>query len=329
MHNTMLFLADLTSSAGAGSSTTVSPMIWLGFIGLLIVLLLVDLKLVMRKPHQINTREATIYSIAWITLGVLFTGVIWIWQGGEAASQYITGYLIEKSLSIDNVFLWAMLFSYFAVPPKYQHRVLFWGIFGALLLRAAFIFGGIALLESIHWIVYVFGAILLFTAYRFYTHQEEETSTADNALLRWVRKIIPQTEDYRGEHFFVREQGKLLATPLFIVLITIELSDILFAVDSVPAILAVTQNQFLVFSSNAFAILGLRALYFLLADMQGRFPYLNRGLAVILGFVGIKFIISGWYEIPTWASLAFIAVVMTGTILLSLRATRKENKHLA
>nr|WKN37590.1 TerC family protein [Tunicatimonas sp. TK19036] len=328
MHNSNFILAQIASSS-PDSTEHVSIGIWLGFIGLLIVLLLIDLKLVMRKPHQINTKEAAWYSVAWITLGVLFTGVIWLWHGGEAASQYITGYLIEKSLSIDNVFLWAMLFSYFAVPPKFQHRVLFWGIFGALVLRAAFIFGGIALLESIHWIVYVFGAILLFTAYRFYTHQEDQADVGNNAMLRWVRKFIPQTEDYRGEQFFVKEQGKLLATPLFIVLVTIELSDILFAVDSVPAILAVTRNEFLVFSSNAFAILGLRALYFLLADMQGRFPYLNRGLAIILGFVGIKFIISGWYEIPTAASLAVIAIVMTATILLSLRATRKQSKHIA
>lgn len=328
MHNSNFILAQIASS-DASLTEPVSVGIWLGFIGFLIILLLVDLKLVMRKPHLISTKEAAWYSVGWISLGVLFTGVIWLWHGGDAASQYITGYLIEKSLSIDNVFLWAMLFSYFAVPPKFQHRVLFWGIFGALVLRAAFIFGGIALLESIHWIVYVFGAILLFTAYRFYTHKEDQADVGNNAMLRWVRKIIPQTDDYRGEHFFVKEQGKRLATPLFIVLVTIELSDILFAVDSVPAILAVTQNEFLVFSSNAFAILGLRALYFLLADMQGRFPYLNRGLAIILGFVGMKFIISGWYEIPTVASLAVIAVVMTATILLSLRATRKQDKHIA
>ena len=313
--------------ASSNAAATVPLWAWWALVGLIAVLLLVDLKLVMRKPHQINTREAAIYSAAWITLGVSFTLVVRLWLGPEAASEYITGYLIEKSLSIDNVFLWAMLFSYFAVPAVYQHRVLFWGIFGALMMRAGFIFGGIALLESLHWIVYVFGAILLFTAYRFFTGTAEETNPADNRVFKWVRRVIPQTDDYRKEHFFVKEGGKRLATPLFTVLVVVELSDILFAVDSIPAILAVTQHEFVVFSSNAFAILGLRALYFLLADMKDRFIYLDKGLAIILAFVGVKFMISDVYEIPTAYSLAFIAVVLTLTIWLSLRKTKKESKQ--
>ena len=322
----------LIASVGTDSSlpSEVVPLwAWWALVGFIALLLLVDLKLVMRKPHQINTREAAIYSAAWITLGVSFTLVIRIWLGAEAASEYITGYLIEKSLSIDNVFLWAMLFSYFAVPAVYQHRVLFWGIFGALVMRAGFIFGGIALLESLHWIVYVFGGILLITAYRFFVGSEEETNPADNRIFRWVRRAIPQTDDYRGEHFLVREHGRWLATPLLTVLVVVELSDLLFAVDSIPAILAVTQHEFIVFSSNAFAILGLRALYFLLADMKDRFVYLEKGLAVILAFVGIKFIISDLYEIPTAYSLAFIAIALTLTIWLSLRATRKEARKRA
>ena len=310
---------------GLDSSEAFVPLwAWWALIGLIALLLLVDLKLVMRKPHQINTREAAIYSAVWISLGVLFTLVIRMGLGAEAASEYITSYLIEKSLSIDNVFLWAMLFSYFAVPAVYQHRVLFWGIFGALVMRAGFIFGGIALLESLHWIVYVFGAILLFTAYRFLAHDQEEIDPESNPVFRRIQRIIPHTNGYRGEHFFVREKGRWLATPLFTVLIVIELSDVLFAVDSVPAILAITQHEFIVFSSNAFAILGLRALYFLLADLKNRFIYLDKGLAIILAFVGIKFMISELYEIPTAYSLAFIAVVITITIGLSLRATRKE-----
>ena len=191
-------------------------------------------------------------------------------------------------------------------------------------MRAGFIFGGIALLESLHWIVYVFGAILLFTAYRFFTGGSEESNPAENGLFRQVRRVIPQTDDYRGEHFVVKEQGRWLATPLLTVLVVIELSDLLFAVDSIPAILAVTQHEFIVFSSNAFAILGLRALYFLLADMKDRFVYLDKGLAIILAFVGVKFMISDLYEIPTAYSLVFIAVVLTLTIWLSLRATKSE-----
>ena len=320
-------LFNFISSPGVNALNIVVPLwAWGALIGFITLLLFIDLKVVMRNPHQIRTKEAAIYTAAWVSVGLLFGVVVWVWLGREAASKYITGYLIEKSLSIDNVFLWAMLFSYFAVPPQYQHRVLFWGIFGALVMRAGFIFGGIALLESLHWIIYVFGAILLFTAYRFFNHQEEEVDPASNSVFRWVQRVIPQTSGYRDEHFFVREQGKRLATPLLIVLIVIELSDIIFAVDSVPAILAITQQKFLVFSSNAFAILGLRALYFLLADFKDRFVYLNQGLAVVLAFVGIKFLISEWYIIPTGYSLAFIAIVMTVTIFWSLRASRKVSE---
>ena len=314
----------VVTSIAPATSAFVPPWAWWALIGLILVLLLVDLKLVMRQPHQINTREAAIYSAVWITLGLAFTLVIRLFLGGEAASEYIAGYLIEKSLSIDNVFLWAMLFSYFAVPAAYQHRVLFWGIFGALVMRAGFIFGGIALLESLHWIIYVFGAILLITAYRFFVGSAEEVNPADNRIFTWVRRIIPQTDDYRGEHFVVREHGRRLATPLLTVLVVIELSDVLFAVDSIPAILSVTQHEFIVFSSNAFAILGLRALYFLLADMKDRFIYLEKGLAVILAFVGLKFMISDLYEIPIAYSLGFIAVVISITIYLSLRATKNQ-----
>jgi tellurite resistance protein TerC len=247
-------------------------------------------------------------------------------MGGYAASQYITAYLVEKSLSVDNVFLWAVLFTYFGVPSQYQHRVLFWGIFGALVMRAAFIFGGLALLNSIHWIIYVFGAVLLFTAYRLYTNDEKEEDPAHNPVIKFVRRFVPQTEHYHEDKFLVNLNGKTLATPLLTVLIVVELSDVIFAVDSIPAVLAVTQDKFLVFSSNAFAILGLRALYFLLADLKDRFIYLSNGLAVILAFVGIKFMVSEFYKIPTYLSLLFIAAVLTVTIVLSIRHTREEKK---
>lgn len=300
--------------------------IWWGFIAFIILLLIVDLKLVMREPHKITTREAAIYSAVWITLGVLFTAVIWIWMGAPSASQYITAYLVEKSLSVDNVFLWAVLFSYFRVPSEYQHRVLFWGIFGALVMRAAFIFGGIALLESVHWIIYVFGAILLFTSYRLYKSADEDEDPSDNPAIRFTKKFLPQTDHYHQERFIVKENGRTLATPLLAVLIVVELSDVIFAVDSIPAVLAVTQNKFIVFSSNAFAILGLRALYFLLADLKDRFVYLNQGLAIILAFVGLKFITSDFFHIPTFISLLIIAIVLTVTVVLSVRASKEEDK---
>lgn len=332
LRNNFIFSSSVLSfvqAPGSPSSEVSEPIagwIWWSFIGFIILLLVVDLKLVMNKPHKINTREAAIYSAVWITLGVLFMFVVWAWMGGKEASQYITAYLIEKSLSIDNVFLWAVLFSYFQVPSQYQHRVLFWGIFGALAMRAGFIFAGIALLNSIHWIIYVFGAILLVTAYRIFKHGDTEEDFSQNSIIRFVKRYVPQTDHYRENKFIVVENGRRLATPLLTVLIIVELSDIIFAVDSVPAVLAVTQEKFLVFSSNAFAILGLRALYFLVADLKDRFIYLNNGLAVILTFVGVKFLISEFYKIPTYLSLSFIAIVLATTIILSIRHTKEQEK---
>ena len=315
------FLALQNNSTG---NTEIESWVWISFAIFIFVLLIVDLKLVMRKPHKINTKEAAWYSAGWISLGIAFTGVIAWWQGAAAAGEYITGYLIEKSLSMDNVFLWAILFSYFKVPKEYQHKVLFWGIFGALVLRVIFILGGIALIESVHWIIYVFGVFLLFTAYKIFRSDISDTDPENNRIFKWVNKVIPQTKGYREDKFFVKENGKRIATPLLVVLIIIELTDIIFAVDSIPAILAVTREKFIVISSNAFAILGLRALYFLLADMKDRFVFLNEGLGIILAFVGIKFLISDKYEIPIWISLVFIAVVLTGSILLSLRQEPKS-----
>lgn len=324
--NLLLSFLQAPDPVASAASEPVAGWIWWSFIGFIMLLLVVDLKFVMNKPHKITTREAAIYSGVWIALGVAFMFVIWGWMGGHEASEYITAYLIEKSLSVDNVFLWAVLFSYFQVPSQYQHRVLFWGIFGALAMRAAFIFGGIALMHSIHWIVYVFGAILLFTAFKLFKHNDQQEDFSENAIIRFVRKYIPHTDHYREDKFVVVENGKRLATPMLTVLIAIELSDIIFAVDSVPAVLAITQDKFLVFSSNAFAILGLRALYFLLADLKDRFIYLSNGLAVIMAFVGIKFIISEFWKIPIYLSLSFIALVLTVTIIFSIRHTREQEK---
>ncbi|MBW3603878.1 MAG: TerC family protein [Actinobacteria bacterium] len=316
-------LAASEGGGGGGQTAAVTPLVWAAFFALIAVLLLIDLKVVMREAHEVSTREAAIYSAVWIALGVAFTGVVWFWMGGSAAQEYITGYLIEKSLSVDNVFVWSVLFTFFAVPNKYQHGVLFWGIFGAVVFRLAFIFAGVALLESLSWIVYVFGAFLLYTAYKLFTSEGVEVDPEHNPVLVRIRQVLPQTEGYREDHFFVRENGRRMVTPLLTVLVSIEFTDILFAVDSIPAILAITKNQFIVFSSNAFAILGLRALYFLLAGIQDRFIYLDKGLGIILGFVGLKFIAEGIggesFHIPTWTSLAVIAVVLALTFWLSWR----------
>ena len=297
---------------------------WIALLGGITALLFIDLLIVHRKPHAIGFREAATESAVWISIGLAFSGIVaWAW-GSQAAGEYLTGYLIEKSLSIDNVFVWAVILSYFAVPAMYQFRVLFWGIFGALLLRAIFIFAGVALLERFEWILYVFGAFLIFTAIRIARHQEVEVHPDQNPVLRVVRKMIPMTSEYDGQKFFTRKSGKRLATPLFAVLILIESTDVVFAVDSVPAILAISRETFIVFSSNAFAILGLRALYFLLAGMSGKFRYLNVGLGVILGFVGVKMLIAEWYHFPTYASLVVIVVTLTIAIWASLRADRRD-----
>ncbi len=299
--------------------------VWFAFLALISVLLIVDLLLVHRTPHAPTTKEAAIESAVWISIGLAFTGAVFAWHGGQAAGEYISGYLIEKSLSVDNVFVWALIMSYFAVPREYQFRVLFWGVFGALVLRFVFIFAGVALLEQFEWLLFVFGAFLLITAFRMLSHRgEEEVHPEHNPALRLVRRVIPSTTKYNGQHLFVKHRRKLLATPLLAVLIVIETSDVVFAVDSIPAILAVSREQFIVFSSNAFAILGLRALYFLLADLRDRFRYLQEGLAVILAFVGVKMIIAEWYHIETFVSLGVIALVLAVSIWLSIRRDARE-----
>ena len=308
------------------ASFEVAPWIWVAFLVFVTVLLVADLLIVHRKPHAPTTKEAAIESAVWISIGVAFTAVMYFWHGGPAATEYISGYLIEKSLSVDNVFVWALIMSYFAVPREFQFRVLFWGIFGALVLRFIFIFAGVALLERFEWMLFVFGAFLLITAARMIRHDDdEEVHPENNPVLKLVRRIVPSTTQYDGQKMFVRHGKKLLATPLFAVLIVIETSDVVFAVDSIPAILAVSREQFIVFSSNAFAILGLRALYFLLADLREKFSLLQQGLAVILAFVGVKMIIAEWYHIPTVLSLGVIAVVLGVAIWLSIRKDARVN----
>jgi tellurite resistance protein TerC len=305
---------------------TVPVWIWAAFVALVAVLLIADLLLVHRTAHVISFKEAAIESAVWIAIGLSFTLVVFGWHGGQAAGEYLSGYLIEKSLSVDNVFVWAVIFSFFGVPREFQFRVLFWGIFGALVLRAIFIFAGVALIEQFEWILYVFGAFLLYTAVRIARHDEAEVHPENNIALKVVRRVIPSTNEYDGQKLFTRRTGRRLATPLFAVLILIETTDVVFAVDSIPAILAVSREQFIVFSSNAFAILGLRALYFLLAGAAGRFRYLNVGLGVILAFVGIKMLATEWYHFPTWASLLVITLVLTVAIVASLRAESREHE---
>ncbi len=297
---------------------------WAALIGTIGVLLLVDLLIVHRTPHVISFKEAAIESVVWVTLGLGFIVVMLWWQGGQASLEYVSGYLIEKSLSIDNVFVWAVIFSYFAVPPQYQFRVLFWGIFGALVLRAIFIFAGVALLDAFDWILYVFGGFLILTGVKIARHSGAEVHPERNPVLKLVRRIMPTTNEYDGQKLFTRRNGRRLATPLFTVLVLVEATDVVFAVDSVPAILAVSREPFLVFAANAFAILGLRSLYFLLAGMAGRFRYLSTGLGVIMGFVGIKMIVAEWYHLPIWASLLVITVVLVVAAWTSIRADRRE-----
>jgi tellurite resistance protein TerC len=303
---------------------TVSPPIWAAFLAFIVAMLLVDLFL-HREHENVTLKDAGIWSAVWVTLGLSFAVVVWSWENGQAATEYLTGYVIEKSLSVDNIFVFAIIFTYFSVPLRYQHNVLFWGIFGALVFRAIFIFAGVALLEQFHWMVYVFGAFLVFTGIRMWFHTDEHVHPERNPVLRLLRRFFPISKDFDGARFFTVENGKRLATPLLAILVVIETTDIVFAVDSIPAILAITQDRFLIFSSNAFAILGLRALYFLLAGIMDRFIYLKNGLSFVLAFVGVKMLLTAFHiEINTLLSLGIITVALTISIVASLKSTEPE-----
>lgn len=309
------------------ASFDVPAWVWISLVAVLTGLLLLDLLLVHRTPHVISFKEAAVESAVWVALGIGFVFVILWWQGGQAAGEYFAGYLIEKSLSVDNVFVWAVLFSYFGVPPQYQFRVLFWGVFGALVMRAIFIFAGVALLETFDWILYVFGAFLLITAIKIARHSGSEVHPERNPVLKLVRRVVPTSNHYDGQKLFTRENGRRVGTPLFTVLVLVEATDVVFAIDSVPAILAVSREPFIVFASNAFAILGLRSLYFLLAGMAGRFRYLNVGLGVVLGFVGVKMMLANVYHLPVFISLGIIAVILGVAIWASIAADRRQHGH--
>jgi tellurite resistance protein TerC len=321
-----LLLAASNASGSLKLGLHIEPWEWAAFIAFVVALILGDLFVFHRDAHEVTMRAAAIESAIWIALGLSFTFVIWAWHGGPAAGQYLSGYLIEESLSIDNVFVWAVILTFFQVPAAYRFRVLFWGIFGALVLRAIFIFAGVALVERFESVLYVFGGFLVYTAFKIARHDEAEVRPDQNIALRVVRRIVPSTTEYDGQKMFTRQDGKRLATPLFAVLIMIESTDVVFAVDSIPAIFGVSQEQFIIFSSNALAILGLRSLYFCLAGMADKFRYLNLGLGVILGFVGVKMILAtaGVVHLASWASLAVIISVLAIAIVASLRADARE-----
>ena len=298
-------------------------------LGVLIVgMLALDLFVFHRDAHEVRLREAGLWSAVWIGLGLGFGGLVYLSMGSEAGGEYLAGYAIEKSLSMDNVFVFAMIFGYFAVPAKYQHRVLFWGVVGAIVFRAIFIAAGTTLLESFHFLIYAFGLLLLATGVRMWRSKNHGVDPERNPLLRLTRRFVPMTGEYHGQRFFVRNAGRLLATPLFAVLVVVESSDILFAIDSIPAIFAITTDPFIVFSSNAFAILGLRSLYFLLAGLIGRFVYLKQGLAALLVFAGAKILVSEFWTMPVALSLAVIVGIITVSIVASWLATRRGAAHL-
>jgi len=295
--------------------------LWAAVLGLILAMLALDL-LAHRSAHVVGVREAAAWTAVWVSLGLAFGGVVWWMYGPTAGGEYFAGYLIEKSLAVDNVFVFALIFGYFAVPRMYQHRVLFYGVLGALVFRAVFIAGGAALLDRFHWVLYVFGAILLYTGWRMFRHRNHEMDLAANPVLRLARRLIPTTDEYDGQKFWVRRAGRWVATPLFMVLVLVETTDVIFAVDSIPAIFAITQEPFLVFTSNAFAILGLRAMYFLLADLMHRFVYLKAGLAAILILVGAKMLLIDIWKVPIGVSLAAIAACLIVAVTASLHATR-------
>jgi tellurite resistance protein TerC len=296
---------------------------WAAVLAVILAMLAVDL-FAHRTAHVVSVKEAATWSAVWVSLGLAFGGVVWWAYGAQAGGEYFAGYLIEKSLAVDNVFVFALIFTYFAVPREYQHRVLFYGVLGALIFRAIFIAGGAVLIENFAWILYLFGAFLVYTGWKMFRHRDEQLDPARNPVLRWAKKRVPSTDEYHGQKFWVKKAGTWVATPLFFVLVMVETTDIIFAVDSIPAIFAVTQDPFLVFTSNAFAILGLRAMYFLLADLIHRFVYLKAGLAAILVFVGVKMLLLDVYKVPIWLSLFVIATCISIAVLASLRATREK-----
>jgi tellurite resistance protein TerC len=318
------------SCVGSNMSTTEIPLIWwLAFNAFVIAMLALDLGVFHRKAHVVGIKEALGSSAVWIAMALVFNIWIYFQLGPQKGTEFLTGYLIEKSLSVDNVFVFAVLFTFFGIPPQYQHRVLFWGIFGALIMRAAMIFAGAALIQNFTWIIYVFAALLILTGIKMATGKHESINPEKNIALKLLRRFMPVTKEFCGQKFFIRQNGVLTATPLFAVLLCIEVTDVIFAVDSIPAIFAITQDTFIVYTSNVFAILGLRALYFALSGLLPYFHFLKYGLGVILVFVGIKMSLAhSTWKIDTLVSLSVVASILLLSVIASVvhrRLTQRDS----
>jgi tellurite resistance protein TerC len=303
--------------------------LWIGFNAFVLGMLALDLGVFHRKAHVVSMREAGTWTAVWVAVALLFNYGVYRFAGAQAGLEFLTGYLIEKALSVDNIFVFLLIFAYFRVPSQYQHRVLFWGIIGALLMRGAMIGAGAYLIARFHWILYVFGGFLVITGFRMATQNEHAVKPESNPVIRLVRRFISVTDSYHGQRFFVPAPGgtRRMATPLFVVLVLVETTDLIFAVDSIPAIFAITQDPFIVYTSNVFAILGLRAMYFLLAGVIQKFHYLKLGLAIVLVFVGVKMLLADLYKVPIGRSLGVIAVVLAGAVAASLLFPKRAADH--
>lgn len=301
-----------------------NTMLWVGFHILVFILLFIDLFVINKKAHEISVREALKWTTFWIALAVLFCGGVWFWGTPQMALEFATGYIIEKSLSVDNLFVFLTIFSYFQVPAKYQHKVLFWGIFGALVLRAVFILGGVVLIQQFHPVIYIFGGFLLFTGIKLAIQQEQKIEPEKNPVLKLLRRTMGVSKYYSEDKFFIKRLGHTFATPLFVVLVLIETTDLLFAVDSIPAVIAISDNPFIIYTSNVFAILGLRTLYFALAGLVNIFHYLNLGMSIILMFIGAKMMLSDIYKIPIGLALSVVVGILAISVAASLLMPKKE-----
>ncbi len=300
---------------------------WVGFVLFVLAMLALDLGVFHRRPHELAIKEALVWSGVWIALAMLFNLGVYYWRGPEEALEFLTGYLIEKSLSVDNIFVFLLIFTYFRVPARYQHRVLFWGILGALVMRAILIALGLSLIQRFHWVIYVFGAFLILTGVKMAMQKDKEIHPERNPALRLFRRFAPVTNDYRGGRFFVKEGGRYFATPLLIALLAVETTDLIFAVDSIPAILAITLDPFIIYSSNVFAILGLRALYFALAGVMKLWRRLHYGLSAILIFVGAKMSLADFYKIPAGVALGIVAAILIISVIASMAFPPEEKEE--
>ena len=303
--------------------TSEQVLLWGAFNLFILVLLALDLGVFHRKPHAIGLKEGLVWSGIWVAVALLFNAFVYFWRGPDPALEFLSGYLIERALSIDNIFVFLLIFSYFAVSAQYQHRVLFWGIIGALVMRGLFIATGITLIEKFHWTIYVFGAFLVFTGIKMAVQKDNEVHPERNPLIRLVRRYLPVLDHFEGGKFLTKSKGRLVATPLFVVLLVVEISDVLFAVDSIPAILSITTDPFIVYSSNVFAILGLRALYFAIAGLMPLFHYLHYGLSAVLVFIGAKMLLTEVYKMPVGPALGVVAGILLASMLASMVRARR------